>query len=179
LDRFSLSFEEKRQKVQPALLAVAEALKQNMCMEIDRLERMGKWETAKKCEIVQKIPGPYPVALGKGPVSLRDPQLSAAQFEEILKPFLSHDLLYPREDEYHMTCSIFAPLSDALLRANVEPSQVDLCLLAGGSTLIPQIRTAVSQYFPAAEVLKFATRDDTQTAIAKGAAIHAMGLALF
>jgi len=179
LDRFSLSFEEKRQKVQPALLAVAEALKQNMCMEIDRLERMGRWETTKKSEIVQKIPGMHPVALEKGLASLHNPQLSAAQFEEILRPFLSSDLLYPREDEYHMTCSIFAPLSDALLRANVEPSQVDVCLLAGGSTLIPQIRRAVSQYFPAAEVLKFATRDDTQTAIAKGAAIHAMGLTLF
>jgi molecular chaperone DnaK len=32
LDKFSLSFEEKRQKVQSALLTVAEALKHNMCV---------------------------------------------------------------------------------------------------------------------------------------------------
>jgi len=148
-------------------------------MEIDRLKRMGKWATIDKTELVEKIPNVHVVLIQDRKLSFHSPQLSAAQFEEILKPFLTHDLLYPREDEYRLTCSIFAPISDALLRANVDASDVDLCLLVGGSSLIPQIQDGISKFFPHAEVLKFSIRDDVQTAVARGAAIHAMGLALY
>lgn len=179
LDKFSLSFKEKRQFVQPAFLTIAEALKQNLCMEIDRLMRMGKWATSDKSQVMQKIPIVQEVAVQDRRLTLHRPQLSAAQFEEILKPFLSRDLLYPREDEYRLTCSIFAPISDALLRANLDPREINLCLLAGGSSLIPQVQEAVAQFFCRAKILKFSTRDDTQASVARGAAIHAMGLALY
>jgi len=110
---------------------------------------------------------------------LQSPQMTAAQFETILQPFLDTDLLYPREDEYRLTCSIFAPIMDALLRANKEPKEIHLCLLAGGSTLIPHVREALTSYFASGQLLTFPKGDDTQVAVARGAAIHAIGLQLF
>jgi hypothetical protein len=68
---------------------------------------------------------------------------------------------------------------DALLRANKEPHDIHLCLLAGGSSLIPHVRDALASHFPSAQLLTFPKGDDTQVAVARGAAIHAMGLQLF
>jgi len=65
-----------------------------------------------------------------------------------------------------------------MLRGRIDRTEIDLCLLAGGSCLIPQVADVVGDYFSNARVLSFPTRDDTQTAIAKGAALHALSLAL-
>jgi hypothetical protein len=111
-------------------------------------------------------------------LTLQSPKLSAAEFEQVLAPFFDRDLLLPREDEYRVSCSIFAPLEDAMLRGRIDSTEIDLCLLAGGSCLIPQVADVVGDYFSNARVLSFPTRDDTQTAIAKGAALHALSLAL-
>jgi tetratricopeptide (TPR) repeat protein len=178
LDQYALGFEEKRQRIQPALLAIAEALKQKLSIEIVRQKKLGHWEKIDKAALIQTQPGAYPVELKDRTVTLQSPKLSAAEFEKVLAPFFDRDLLLPREDEYRVSCSIFAPLEDGLLRGRLDRTEIDLCLLAGGSCLIPQIADAVSDYFSSARLLTFPTRDDTQTAIAKGAALHALSLAL-
>ena len=86
---------------------------------------------------------------------LQSPTLSAVEFDRVVEPFLDRDLLYPRETDYLMTCSVFAPLQDALGRANLEPGDVDFCLLVGGSALIPQIVEAVDDFFSEARTLCF------------------------
>jgi hypothetical protein len=178
LDHFALGFEEKRQRIQPALLAVAEALKQKLSIEIVRQKKLGHWEQIDKAALVQTQPGAYPVELKDRTITLQSPKLSAAEFERVLAPFFDRDLLLPKEDEYRVSCSIFAPLEDALLRGRLDRAEIDLCLLAGGSCLIPQVAEAIADYFSSARVLSFPTRDDTQTAIAKGAALHALSLAM-
>ena len=70
----------------------------------------------------------------------------------MLKPFLDQDFLYARETEYRMTCSVFAPLQDALDRGSIEKEQVDFCLAVGGSSLIPQVFDGIKSFFPRAEV---------------------------
>jgi molecular chaperone DnaK (HSP70) len=177
LDQFTLGFEEKRQRIQPALLAVAEALKQKLSIEVVRLKKLGRWEKIDKAALVQTQPGAYPVELKDRTLTLQSPTLSAAEFDRVLAPFFDRDLLLAREDEYRVSCSIFAPLEDALLRGRLDRTEIDLCLLAGGSSLIPQIAEAVGDYFSNARMLTFPSRDDTQTAIAKGAALHALSLA--
>ena len=179
LDRFDLSYEEKKKYVEPALLSVAEMLKIGLCTEIARLLRFDRYEDAAKDEIVKKLPGVHPCALKDRTLTLQSPQLTAEQFEEILEPFLDTDLLYARETEYRMMNSIFAPIEDALDRGGLLADDIDLCLLVGGSSLIPQVIAAMQDYFSQAQVLTYADRDDTQTAIAKGAAFHALALALF
>lgn len=177
LRQFDLGFEEKRQRVQPALLAVAEALKQKLSIEIVRLRKLGRWEKIDKATVVQTQPGAYPVALKDRTLILQSPKLSATDFDRVLAPFFDRDLLLPREDEYRVSCSIFAPIEDALLRGRLDRSEIDLCLLAGGSSLVPQIADVVAAYFEGANILTFLGREETQTAIAKGAALHALSLA--
>ena len=97
----------------------------------------------------------------------------------LIEPFLDPDFVFHHETEYRMTCSIFAPLKDGLERADLEADDIDLCLLVGGSCLIPQVVEAVRGFLRKAEVLTYDTQDALQTAVARGAAYHSLALALF
>jgi tetratricopeptide (TPR) repeat protein len=179
LPPFSLKFDEKKKFVEPALLGIAEALKISLCIEIARLRKFGKWLNGDKSPVVATIPGEHSFAVNKQMVKLQSPKLSAAQFEKLLVPFLDWDFLYARETEYRMTCSVFAPLQDALDRCGLDHEAVDLCLLTGGSTLIPQIVDTVQEFFPAAELLQSKEHDGVHTAVARGAAYHALAKEIF
>jgi molecular chaperone DnaK (HSP70) len=112
-------------------------------------------------------------------LELQSPSLSAAQFEKLLVPFLDRQLLYARETEYRLTCSIFAPMQDALDRSALEVKEIDFCLLVGGSSLIPQVAHAVAEFFTGARVLTYPDRESVQVAVARGAAWHSLALTLF
>ncbi len=176
LGDYELKWEEKKRALEPQLLGTAEALKLALCSEIDRLEKFGRYDGADKTLIVAKQP-PLSCALGKRELTLSRPSLSAAEWETILEPFLDRDHLYTRETEYRLTQSVFAPLQDALDRARLKPKEVSFCLLVGGSTLIPQVRNAISEYFKQAHTVTFADNLAVQTAVARGAAWHAFFLA--
>lgn len=92
---------------------------------------------------------------------------------------MDQDITYPKETEYRSICSIFAPLEDALRVANLPPGEVDFCLLAGGSSLLPQVQDALRRYFCRSELLTFSQRERVQLAVARGAAWHALSLAAF
>lgn len=179
LGSFELCFVDKKKFLEPALLGVAEALKIGLCNEISRLRAFGQYDSCDKSKVVKTQPGSHPCNLGDRELHLKSPTLSASQFEELLAPFLDTDLLYARETEYRLTCSIFAPLQDALDRSKLAAADIDLCLLVGGSSLIPQVPDAVSKFFPNAKQLTFPDREAVQLAIARGAAAHALALALY
>lgn len=178
LGEFALGYEEKRQYVQPALLGIAEALKQKLCREIVRQKKLGRLDEHRKAEMIQVQPGTYPVQLKDRKLTIESPSLSMEAFEQLLRPFFDRDLLQPREDEYRVTCSIFAPIEDALARGSMDEDDIDLCLLVGGSSLIPQVAEQLATFFPLADILRFEDREDGQTAVAKGAALQALSLAL-
>lgn len=171
-----LKWEEKKRALEPQLLGTAEALKLALCSEIDRLEKFGRYKSADKATIVAKQPA-LTCTLGRRQLTLSRPTLSASQWEAILEPFLDRDHLYTRETEYRLTQSVFAPLQDALDRAKLEAKEVSFCLLVGGSTLIPQARAAIAEYFAQAHTVTFADSLAVQTAVARGAAWHAFFLA--
>jgi len=177
LTDFDLGYKEKKDYIEPAFLGVAEALKISLCKQIARLKAFKKYEQ-KKSEIVARQPGTYECKLKNGTIMLESPVLTAEQFESLLDPFLERDLLYPRETEYRWTCSIFAPLQDALDRCNLDAKQVDYCLLVGGSSIIPQVVESITAYFPRSKILTYPDWDTVQTAVARGAACHALVLAL-
>jgi molecular chaperone DnaK len=174
-----LSFDDKKLRIEPALLGLAEMLKVGLCIETSRLRSFGKYEAADKEGIMKTQPGVHHCKLGDRNLTLSSPRLTAAKFEELLRPFLDRDLLFARETEYRLTCSVFAPLQDALDRAGVEPSKVDFCLAVGGSSLIPQVFDAVKGYFSAAEIWTYANRDDMKACVSRGAAYHGLALAVF
>ena len=178
LQPHDLDYRAKSERAIPALLGCAESLKIGLCREVARLKKFGRYED-QRAGLVQKNPGVYPCTLRDGTaLRLQSPTLSAVEFDTVLEPFLDRDLLYPRETDYLMTCSVFAPLQDALGRAGLEPGDVDFCLLAGGSALIPQILESVDDFFSKATTLCFDDAERTQTAVAHGAAWQAYSLAV-
>lgn len=185
LEKHDLTFDDKHLILAPTFLSVAESLKINLCMEIARLKQFGKFEDAHKSEVYSQLnqvfPSPKaPLEMEDGKlITLTSPKLTADQFEKVLQPFLDEDYLYPREDQYRMTCSIFAPLEDALDRSGMKISDIDYVLPFGGSCLIPQVEEALGTFFQGAELLTFPDKSAIQTAVARGAAYHSLSLAVF
>ena len=179
LDPHALDYGAKTGYVIPALLGAAESLKVGLCREIVRLQRFHRYDSEHPT-LIQKNPGLYTCTLADGAtLRLQSPTLSAVKFEQVLEPFLDSDMLHARDTEYLMTCSIFAPLQDTLERAGLEPDDVDCCLMVGGSSLIPQVAEAVRRFFRRAQVLRFSDAESTLTAVAQGAAWHALSLSLY
>ena len=166
---------ERKRVLEPALRGCAEALKEGLCREIAQLHLHGRYQGADKTTIVAKQMATA-VRVGDTEYLLAEPCLTAARWEELLEPFLSTYLLHVQQTDFCQTLSIFAPISDAMERARLPVGDVHFVLLAGGSSLIPQVRWAVEKYFPAARVLSFPDSTAAQTAIARGAAWSAAWL---
>ena len=137
---------DRKKIIEPALRGCAEALKEGLCREISQLHLHGRYESTDKTQIVARQ-APTKVTVGGRDYLLAHPELSAAQWEEILKPFLDREMMHARETDYVLALSIFAPLTDALERAKLRTKDVDLVLLAGGSSLVPQVQWAIERFF--------------------------------
>ncbi len=179
LDPFNLSFTEKKRYIEPAVLNAAEALKIKICSEIRRRIQFDRYSDEDKESIKTVMSGSYVCQLPKRKLVLQSPELTAAQFEQIMEPFLDDLLLYARETEYYMTCSIFAPITDAMDRCGLRSEDIDYCLLVGGSSQIPQVVAAVEDFFWDAQILQFPVGEAKQIEITKGAAYHALSRELF
>lgn len=177
LGPFELGFEEKKRVLEPSLLSLAESMKIALAAEVARREEFGKASPGELADLVTTQPVTVEVPIGGRSLRLSRPSLPYPELERLAAPFFDRDLLYPKESEYRLTCSIFAPLEDALHQAGLEPSGVEYCLLVGGSSLLPQVRREVTAYFANASVLAWGDRTDLQTAVATGAAWHAFALA--
>lgn len=177
---FDLSYEDKALCITPALLSIAESLKIGLCKEISRLTRLGRYpEGDDRKTVFKRNPGVTECLLKDGrTLKLNAPVLTAAAFEKLLAPFLDRDFLFARETEYRMTCSIFAPLTDALSRAGLMAKDIDVCLMAGSSSFIPKVQQELDQFFTNGFVLNFDTPEDAKLAISRGAAYHALALHL-
>jgi molecular chaperone DnaK (HSP70) len=179
LDPLALTFAQKKKGLEPQLLGKAEALKIALSSEINRLIKFGRYApSTDKSSIVVHQP---PLSCTLGPsasYTLSDPSLSAADFERLLAPFLDADFLFARETEFRLTLSVFAPLRDAMDRAGRDASDVDLCLLAGGSTLIPQVRDALRAHFPNARLVFHDDGLEAKLCVSRGAAWNAAFKAL-
>ncbi|MDW7968419.1 MAG: Hsp70 family protein [Thermoanaerobaculum sp.] len=173
-----LDYFTKKGYAEPALRGVAEALKISLCEEVDRLRALGAPLT-RDTSVTLAIRHTFQVPGSPTLFSLHQPQLSLGEWEKLLGPFVERDLPMVVENEYRTVASIFCPVEDALGRAGLSREQVDLCLLAGGSSLIPQVRDALRAYFPRATFLRFPTAEATRLAVARGAAWHALALAQF
>ena len=178
LTPFELSYDDKAHCITPALLSIAESLKVGLCKEIARLAKLDKYQNAEDRETVfKRNPGVTECVLKDGRIlKLNSPVLSATAFEKLLAPFLDKDFLFARETEYRMTCSIFAPLTDAMNRAGVSAKDISVCLMAGSSSFIPKVQQELDHFFSAGFVLNFDTPENAKLAISRGAAYHALAL---
>jgi molecular chaperone DnaK len=169
LGTLDFTWTEKKRGLDPQLRGTAEALKEAVCREIDRLKKFGKYDQINKNEVMARQPG-INIHFNKRSFQLSRPTLTAAQWEKLLAPFLDRDLLYARETEFGLTQSILAPLQDALDRAGSRPEEIDFCLMVGGSSLIPLVKEAIELYFQKSAVGFFRDPLAIQLSVARGAA---------
>lgn len=179
LGKNDLDYEEKRVFLEPSLLAVAEALKVQICEMIRELNEFGKATPEAIERLVAEAHPLPPLQVRNRTFTLNAPQLSGRQFASVLRPFLDVETLCAFETEYYLTNSIFTPLKDALNRAGLDSSVVSMVLMVGGSSLIPHVQDAVKRYFKSATILAHDSPDRLQTAVARGAAFHAYILELY
>lgn len=175
LSQLDLTWAEKKKLLAPQLLGTAEALKVALCREVERLDAFGRLDDAIRATLGTSQPDLICRVNGRE-LPLRAPSLTLQRFEQLLAPFLDRDHLHQRETEYRLSQSLFAPLEDALERAGLGREELDLVLLVGGSSLIPQVRAATTSAFPQARVLAFSTPSEVKTCVSRGAAWHAFAL---
>lgn len=170
-----LTWSEKKKVLEPQLLGAAEQLKLSLCRQINSNQALGKSQDQEAFFARQpKIP----VAFRKQRLFLDNPILDVQKFEELLEPFLSTRDLFERESDYRLTRSIFSPIFDALDRARCKKQEIDIILLAGGSSMVPQVQSALKKEFSEAKLSLYPSADDAQLAISRGAAWHALYLQL-
>ena len=174
-----LPYDAKKYSLETGLLSIAETLKIDMCQLIKKLREFDRYEDADKEQLAAEISHIAAITVNNRELRLKNPKLTASKFEEIMEPFLDTEFLYLRETDYYAECSIFSPLADALERCGLEQDDIDYCLMVGGSSLIPQVDQAVTEYFNQAVMLRFDDYDAVQTCVARGAAVQALSLELY
>lgn len=109
----------------------------------------------------------------KGLLTLTEPKLLYAEFNEAMKAFLKSAALVPYktknvEDEF---TTIFNPIQSALKKASLTRDEIDYVLFIGGSSKNPYVQAALKEYFKESELL---VPRDLQTHVSSGAAIHSL-----
>lgn len=175
LDRHALDFDTKKTIIEPAFIGVVEQLKIGLCEKFAQALTEGD----EYSDLIETCHQKFTCQLPEGRMlKLVNPHLEYDAFDEVLSSFLDPDMLFVRETEYFQSLSIFVPIQDALERCGLAEEQIDLCLLVGGSCLIPKVQYTLGEAFKQAKMLSFKTADAMQTAVARGAALNALSLAI-
>lgn len=109
----------------------------------------------------------------KGLLTLSEPKLSYAEFNEAMKAFLKSTSLVPYRtknitDEF---ATIFSPIQTALKKASLSKDEIDYVLFIGGSSKNPYVQAALKEHFKESELL---VPRDLQTHVSAGASIHSL-----
>ncbi len=180
LDPEDWDYETRKEQLEPQLLATAEQLKVGMCEHLNHRLALGETLAEALEEAVRAYPGVQTLRLEDG-TALRfaEPTMTGVEFLDVMEPFTDPEPFQVREDEYTLSCSVFAPVEDALERAGLRASQVGFLLAVGGSSLNPLVIDALKVRFGEFLVHRFDSAMDMQVAVARGAAYHALLLELY
>lgn len=173
LERTAVTFADKRRRFEPVLLPVAEQLKRALCQRLRAQREAGDDSSA--VEVVSA--GDHCIEWNQRELFLSDARLDQATFEKLLRPFLNPHPDKAVSDEFVERDSVFRPIHQVLARAGLQPDAIDLVLLAGSSSRMPQVQDALQAYFSEAELVELGDDRDVQGAIARGAALQALAIA--
>ena len=173
LSASSFGWQVRRRALEPQLLPLAERLKIALCRKLEERETAG--EVTQDVEVMAA--GEYEIVVDDSSYFLESPTLSVADFEELLSGFLDPNPAPDDNSEYVQRGSIFSPILHALARARLEADDINAVVMAGSSTMIPQVRAALRRYFPDAALIGWRDAAELQGAIARGAALQALALA--
>ena len=175
LARHELSWYDKRRKIEPQLLGVAEQLKITLSHRMAALRAAGM--PASDDEFSRNVS--VSVNWKELRLTLDDPKLSVGAFNKLMRPFLDPDPPPEAGDEYVQRSSMFAPVVQALGRAKLEPDDIHGILLCGSSSLLPPVQEALKKKFPDTEHVLLGSAEDLQGTVARGAALQALSLQIF
>lgn len=173
LDRTAVTFADKRRRFEPVLLPVAEQLKRALCQRLRAQRDDG--DDGSAVEVVSA--GDHCIEWNHRELFLSDARLDQTTFEKLLCPFLDPHPDKAASDEFVERDSVFRPIHQVLARAGLRPEAIDLVLLAGSSSRIPQVQEALQAYFGEADLVELGDDLDVQGAIARGAALQALAIA--
>jgi len=175
LESLDLGWRQKKREVESRLVLAAEGLKHALCRRIAKADA-DKRALPEDTEMVDTHS--YKIETGGRTLWLENATLTLADFNRVLKPFLDDATRAPDSNEYFSALSIFEPITTLTDRLRIDRNSVDAVLFAGGASLVPQVRRALLRFFPKAIALGGTDPDRLQGAVARGAALQALSLAV-
>ena len=175
LHTLDLSWRQKKHEVEARLLPTAETLKHALCRKIAQARALGR-EVPADAEALDAQQ--HRLVVDGRTLWLEGATMTVADLGRVLEPFLDDAVRIATPNEYFSAVSIFEPIANLVERLAIDRASVDAVLFAGGSSLIPPVRDAVLEYFPNAKPLGGTDPERVQGAVARGAALQALSLAL-
>ena len=153
----------------PRLAPAAEALKVQCCK---LAESRGLATIDELSEDDRAIQGRAirPFTLRKAAFTLTEPIMTPSDFAEVMEPFLEE----PEESEGNQRTklSIFNPIFNAIEKARITESELDMVLFIGGSCENPVVREAVRKRF--GRFVECVVPRDLRSHVSQGAALHSL-----
>lgn len=176
LERWNLSWADKRRFLEPQLLSTAERLKVALSRKVADLRAAGVDvdETLAVASVALNLDldaGGQP-----RPLQLARPSLDLTALRALMRPFLDPDPPPEAGDEFVQRSSMFAPIVQALFRAGLDREDVHGILLCGSSSQMPLVQDALAAQFPEATRVLLGDPEQLEGAVARGAALQALSL---
>lgn len=174
-----LKNEELASAVLPWLKPAAEALKIYCSDHLRELE-IEDLVTAYKLDY-QATATELPVLkIGEISITIPQPSLRLGEFLNTIELFSKQPQI-KYEDDFDVSEQLelgepkylYAPVENALLKAEVDENNIDAILFIGGSAKISLVRSAVTSHFT--EATNIIVPRDLQTHVSQGAALHCIG----
>lgn len=171
MEKWDASWFEKRKRLEPQLLGLAESLK----ISLSRRQAVDGTDSSLRVSAPGRT---LEVEIGGVVRSLRlsNPTLDHAALTKLMQPFLDPEPRAEAGDEYVQRSSIFSPIVQALFRAGLEKEDIHGVLLCGSSSLLPPVRQALLRHFPNATHQLVGEAEALEGAVARGAALQALSL---
>ena len=174
-----LKNEEVASAILPWLKPAAEALKIYCSDHLRELE-IEDLETAYKLDYQATATALPVLKIGKISITIPQPSLKLSEFLNTIELFSRPPQIQYEDDfddseqlELGEPKYLYAPVENALLKAEVDEKDIDAILFIGGSAKISLVRSAVTSHFP--DATNNIVPRDLQTHVSQGAALHCIG----
>ena len=173
-----ISNEVITQAVMPWLMPIAEMLK-IYCTDHLRDLQINTLKEAKKIDYVATTAKPANLKIDGKIISVNNPSISMNEFVQIIDSFsrpnnIGRSGSVSDEDDYEIgePKYLYAPVENALGKAELSEADIDAILFIGGSAKNPLVRAAITDNFP--ESTEIIIPRDLQTHVSQGAALHSL-----
>lgn len=158
--------ENQRLRLVSGLRKTAEALKIEACTRVGDKMTNGVLPAISNSEEEITLNSDFAFRYERQLVTLHNPKMTLARFNDIMKAFLKKNYSY--NDEFN---SIFKSIDSAMRKSGCRNEDIDYVLLIGGSSYNPYVQYALRENFKNSE---FRIPHDLQSHVSQGAAIHSV-----